>query len=249
MAGVTVRPHPTANKVIDTEVDIIQAAFAPLTLGVPGSFGLQDDAAFVPSPQTGLIVTQDQVIEGTHFLTSDPIDMVARRLVRRNLSDLIAKGGVPHAAFLSLAWPKSRPLSEILIFAEGLGDDLSQLCSHCPLLGGDTSLIEGPMVASLTMMGKPTTPSGQPVLRSGAQIGDILCVSGTIGDAWLGLQVRLGAIPVAGLEACVRVAMAPAPPKHELARLVGAYATASVDVSDGLLRDAGHIASMSGVRL
>jgi thiamine-monophosphate kinase len=230
-----------------SETDLIQSLFAPLARGHSGAFGLTDDVAYLAPSTLGQIVTQDQVIEGTHFLLSDPLDSVAKRLVRRNLSDLIAKGARPSAAFLSLAWPKSRSRDGIALFAAGLGQDLQDLCDNCPLMGGDTSTIEGPLVASLTMMGSPTATTGQPILRSGAKAGDILAVTGFIGDAWLGLQTRLGVLSTNGLEGCAAFAMAPYPPPLAFAPIVAAYANASLDVSDGLLGDGLQLARSSGL--
>jgi thiamine-monophosphate kinase len=240
------KPEANSNDRVSTETTLIQTLFAPLALGNASSYGLRDDVAYLAPSHEGLVVTQDQVIEGTHFLASDPVSMVARRLVRRNLSDLIAKGVAPSSAFLSLAWPKSRDNCEIAQFAAGLGDDLALLCGQCPLLGGDTSKIDGPLVASLTMMGRATAPNRQPILRSGAQTGDIIAITGTIGDAWLGLQVRLGLLEGAGLTQCVATAMAPKPPSLGLAPILASFANASLDVSDGLIADAGHMADCSG---
>jgi thiamine-monophosphate kinase len=240
------KPQANSSDRVSTETTLIQSLFAPLALGRAGSYGLRDDVAYLAPSQQGLVVTQDQVIEGTHFLASDPVEMVARRLVRRNLSDLIAKGAVPSAAFLSLAWPKSRSFDQMAQFAAGLGDDLAMLCGQCPLLGGDTSTIDGPLVASLTMMGRAAAHNGQPVLRSGAKTGDIIAITGTIGDAWLGLQVRLGLLDSEGLAQCVKTAMAPKPPPLALAPIIAKFANASLDVSDGLIADAGHMAECSG---
>jgi thiamine-monophosphate kinase len=240
------KPQDNPSNRVSTETALIQSLFAPLALGHAGSYGLRDDAAFIAPSGDGLVVTQDQVIEGTHFLASDPVEMVARRLVRRNLSDLIAKGAIPSAAFLSLAWPKARGFDQMAQFAAGLGDDLALLCGNCPLLGGDTSTIDGPLVASLTMMGRATASNGQPILRSGAQSGDIIATTGTIGDAWLGLQVRLGLLGGEGIAQCVETAMAPKPPPLALAAIIAKFANASLDVSDGLIADAGHMADCSG---
>jgi thiamine-monophosphate kinase len=228
-----------------SEADLIQSLFAPLSLGHSGSYGLQDDVAFLAPSQSGLIVTQDQIIEHTHFLPKDPLNMIARRLVRRNLSDMIAKGGMPIAAFLSLAWPRSRDRAGMAEFARGLGEDLAQLCGNCPLMGGDTSETHGHLVASLTMMGTPTAASGQPVLRSGAQVGDVVAVTGVIGDSWLGLSVRQGLLNRWGLEACREFSLAPCPPDLAVSELIGKYAHASIDVSDGLILDAWRIAAAS----
>jgi thiamine-monophosphate kinase len=231
------------------EFDLIAQLWAPLTLGAAGAFGLKDDVAQLSSAPFGHVVTCDQIIEGTHFLPSDPLDWVAKRLVRRNLSDLIAKGCKPVGAFLSVAWPKSRPYAHLADFAAGLGQDLAELCGACPLMGGDTSTTQGPLVASLTLMGVPLSKVGQPVLRSGAQAGDLIFLTGTIGDPFLGLQVRLGLMEGQGLESAVATALAPAPPPLTVAAIIAAHANASIDISDGLLADAGHVASASGLAL
>lgn len=232
-----------------SEDDFIQSIFAPLARGAAGSYGLQDDVAFVPAASKGLIITQDQIIEGTHFLADDPIEMIGRRLVRRNLSDLIAKGALPHAAFLSLAWPQSRERITMAEFARGVGDDLDQLCVGCPLMGGDTSTTSGPLVASMTMLGYPSAPNGQPILRKGAKVGDVLCVVGVIGDAWLGLQARLGLLSSSQYPLCSTFSLAPSPPHSDVAHVIGQYCHAALDVSDGLILDAMRMAIASGIAL
>lgn len=231
------------------EFDLIAQLWAPLTLGAPGAFGLKDDVAQLPGAPFGHVVTCDQIIENTHFLLCDPLDWVAKRLVRRNLSDLIAKGCKPVGAFLSVAWPKSRPYAHLTDFAAGLGQDLAQLCGACPLLGGDTSTTQGPLVASLTLIGAPLSAVGQPILRSGAQAGDLIFLTGTIGDPYLGLQVRLGLMDGQGLEGAVAIALAPSPPPLTVAEIIAAHAKASIDISDGLLADAGHIAGACSLAL
>ncbi len=231
------------------EFELIHRLWAPLTLGTPGAFGLKDDVAQLPPSAFGQIVTCDQVIEGTHFLPEDPLELVAKRLVRRNLSDLVAKGCTPIAAFLTLAWPKARPISQMADFAKGLGEDLTDLCDNCPIYGGDTSTSSGPLVASLFLIGEAVTASNAPILRSGARPGDALYVTGVIGDAYLGLQVRLGAQEPDGLEACRRFSMAPVPTALAMAEPIARYASASIDVSDGLLADAGHLVAQSKVAI
>lgn len=232
-----------------SEFDLIAQLWAPLARGAVGAFDLKDDVAQLPVSTHGLVVTCDQVIEGTHFLSSDSLDWVAKRLVRRNLSDLIAKGCKPIGAFLALAWPQGRPQAQVADFARGLGDDLAALCGNCPLLGGDTSSIEGPLVASLTLIGTPLALNARPVLRMGAQPGDEVFLTGTLGDAYLGLQVRLGHMEASQLTQAVQLALAPKPPPLATANLVATYAKASIDVSDGLLADAGHVALASNVSL
>ncbi|MCA3695254.1 thiamine-phosphate kinase [Aquidulcibacter sp.] len=231
------------------EFDLIAQLWAPLTLGAPGAFGLKDDVAQLSSAPFGHVVTCDQIIENTHFLPSDPLDWVAKRLVRRNLSDLIAKGCKPIGAFLSVAWPRSRPYAHLTDFAAGLGQDLAELCGACPLLGGDTSTTQGPLVASLTLIGAPLSVAGQPILRSGAQASDLIFLTGTIGDPYLGLQVRLGLMDGQGLEGAVAIALAPSPPPLAVAAIIATHAKASIDISDGLLADAGHVAAASGLAL
>lgn len=227
------------------EFDLIAQLWAPLSNGVPGAYGLKDDVAYLPSSSSGHVVTCDQVIEGTHFLSSDPLNWVSKRLVRRNLSDLIAKGCKPVGAFLTLAWPKSRPYAQVADFADGLGQDLSDLCGDCPLLGGDTSSTTGPLVASLTLIGRGLSVTGAPILRGGARSGDLVFLTGIIGDSYLGLQVRLGQMVGQGLAGAVAFAMAPAPPPLAVADVIATFAQASIDISDGLLADAGHVAEAS----
>ena len=232
-----------------SEFDLIAHLWAPLARGVAGAFDLKDDVAQLPVSPHGLVATCDQIIEGTHFLSSDSLDWVAKRLVRRNLSDLIAKGCKPIGALLALAWPKERPLAQVADFARGLGDDLAALCGNCPLLGGDTSATEGPLVASLTLIGTPLAPTAKPILRIGAQPGDGIFLTGTLGDAYLGLQVRLGQMDASQLTQAVQLALAPKPPPLATADLVATFAKASIDVSDGLLADASHIALASHLSL
>jgi thiamine-monophosphate kinase len=227
------------------EFELIHQLWAPLTLGAPGAFGLKDDVAQLPPSAFGQNVTCDQVIEGTHFLPDDPLDLVAKRLVRRNLSDLVAKGCRPLGAFLTLAWPRTRPISQMTDFAKGLGEDLTNLCGNCPLYGGDTSTSAGPLVATLFLVGEPLTASKRPVLRSGARPGDHVYVTGVIGDAYLGLQVRLGQENSNRLEVCQSFSMAPVPTALEMAGPIARFAHASIDVSDGLLADATHLVTNS----
>jgi len=231
------------------EFNLIERLWTPLARATPGAFGLRDDVAHIPGTPLGHVVTCDQVIEGTHFLPSDPMAWVAKRLVRRNLSDIIAKGCKPIGAFLTLAWPKNRSYAQLADFAEGLGQDLSDLTGACPLLGGDTSSTNGPLVASLILIGVPLSPSGLPILRSGARPEDLIFVTGTIGEAYLGLQVRLGLIDGKGLEGAVATAMAPAPPPLTVAPIIATHAHASIDISDGLLADAGHVGVSSQLSL
>ena len=229
------------------EFDLIRKHFAPLATS-PGADSLRDDVAEIGTLGGGtrLIATKDAISEGIHFLGADPIETVARKLVRVNVSDIIAKGARPDGALLALVWPKTRPADEIGAFARALGEDLALWGAH--LVGGDTTSTEGPLTLSLTLLGR-CGPRG-PVRRSGAQAGDDVWVTGVIGDGWLGLQAAKGAS--AGLNKDARDALVakyrvPQLPPLAVAELIAGLATASIDVSDGLVADATHIAEASGV--
>lgn len=226
------------------EFSLIRRYFAPLAT-TPGADGLRDDVAEI-SP--GLIATKDAIVEGVHFLPDDPLETVAQKLVRVNVSDIIAKGGKPDAALLALVWPKGRPHELLEGFARGLGKDLARWGAH--LVGGDTTSTDGPLTLTLTLTGK--VGARGPVRRSGATIGDDIWVTGTIGDSWLGLQAATGALGNLSAEArnlLVSRYRVPEPPRLAFADVVAAHAHASIDVSDGLVADAGHIAEASGVAL
>lgn len=167
------------------EFDVIRTLFAPLADSA-GARGLLDDAA-VFEAQGPVVVTTDTIVEGVHFLSNDPIETIALKALRVNVSDLVGKGAQPWGALLNLAWPKDRPAEEIARFASALGRDLGSF--GMSLFGGDTTSTSGPLVVSLTAFGRPLgarTPS-----RADAEVGDdIWLVGGEIGSAWLGLQLR-----------------------------------------------------------
>lgn len=219
------------------EFDWIERLLRPLTRGRPEALDLLDDAAVLPSrPGFDLVVTKDAMVAGVHFLPNDPPDLIARKLLRVNLSDLAAKGAEPYGCFLSIAWPTGTDWSFKEAFVQGLAQDGE--IYDLPLLGGDTVSTPGPLTLSATLMG--WVPAGEAVLRKGAAPGDILAVSGPIGDGWLGLgEAQMG---VEG-----RLAARYRLPEPRL-DLLGAtrIAKAAADVSDGLLADAGHIAKASG---
>jgi thiamine-monophosphate kinase len=226
------------------EFDLIRRYFVPLAHS-PGADGLRDDVAEI---QPGLIVTKDAIVEGVHFLPDDPISTVAQKLVRVNVSDIIAKGGKPDGALLALIWPKSRPDEQLGDFSRGLGKDLDRWGAH--LLGGDTTSTDGPLTLTLTLLGR--VGERGPVRRSGAKAGDDIWVTGTIGDGWLGLKAVTGGFGALSAEARNLLASRyrlPEPPRLPLADLVAVYATGSIDVSDGLVADAGHVAEASSVAL
>jgi thiamine-monophosphate kinase len=168
---------------------------------------------------------------------------LGQRLLRVNLSDLAAKGAVPYAALLAVAWPVSWTSQDRTAFATGLGEDLQRY--GVVLLGGDTVATPGPFQASLTLLGR--VPSGQMVRRGGGVPGQTLLVSGTIGDAWLGLQAARGDGDFPSDDRAWLAARYHQPePRTDLTDQVRTECAAAADVSDGLLADAGHIAVASG---
>jgi thiamine-monophosphate kinase len=222
----------------------IARLFRPLTGGAAGAFDLLDDAAVIPQrPGFDLVITKDAIVEGVHFPVGERPDLVAKKLVRVNLSDLAAKAAEPFGCFLAVAWPKGFGADEREAFARGLGEDLRVY--GVSLLGGDTVSTPGPFTASLTALG--WVPEGRMVRRAGAKAGDILAVSGTIGDGVLGLAAVRGEIddPEGYLASRYRLPT----PRLDLRAILAGQASAAADVSDGLIADAGHIAEVSGVRL
>jgi thiamine-monophosphate kinase len=226
------------------EFSEIARLFRPLTGGAAGAFDLLDDAAVVPQrPGFDLVITKDAIVEGVHFPVGERPELIARKLLRVNLSDLAAKAAEPFACFLAVAWPNDFATAEREAFASGLGEDLKAF--GVALLGGDTVSTPGPFAASLTALG--WVPDGRMVRRAGAKVGDVLAVSGTIGDGALGLMAVRGEVedPDGWLAGRYRLPT----PRVDLREQLSTRATAAADVSDGLVADAGHIAKASGVGL
>ncbi len=232
----------------EDEFETIARLLRPLARA-PEAFGLADDAAAIPSrPGEDLIVSKDVLVAGVHFLEGDPLDLVARKLLRANLSDLAAKAAEPYGYFLAVAWPSGTGWDERERLAAGLGRD--QELFGLALLGGDTVSTPGPMMLSATILG--WTPAGAMVRRSAARPGDRVLVSGTIGDGWLGLRAARGELDgVLGPEAAEWLAgrYRLPEPRLELRDSLRAWAGGAADVSDGLVADAAHIAAASGVQL
>ena len=217
------------------EHDLIAGVFARFA-AQEGAFDLRDDAARLD----GWTITVDQIIEGVHFRTEDPIETIARKLVRRNVSDLIAKGAQPRHGLLSLAWPETRPVVQLEAFGTALGEDLAGYGAD--LLGGDTAKSPEHLSASLTLIGH--APRFVP--RAGLTLGEPVFVTGVIGDAGLGLiaaQGGLEALSAAHRQALIAAYQTPAPPPAAFSGLIQRYANASIDVSDGLLLDASRLSS------
>jgi thiamine-monophosphate kinase len=241
-----VAARQTADPDAEGEFERIRRYFAPLA--GPGGLGLTDDAALVDC-RAGcrLVMTADAIVAGVHFLPDDPPDLVAKKLLRVNLSDLAAMGAKPLSYLLTTALPAALGASWVAEFARGLGED--QRLYGVSLLGGDSVSTPGPPVLSLTAIGEVAI--GGEIRRSGACAGDQVWVSGTIGDAFLGLKVLRGDDGLLGLGLSFAEALAARyrlpEPRTELGpRLVG-LASAMIDVSDGLVADLGHICETSHV--
>ena len=226
------------------EFERIRRFFAPLA--GPGGLGLVDDAALIDCASgKRLVVTADAIVSGVHYLADDPPDLVARKLLRVNLSDLAAMGARPLHYVLTTALPAEVGPEWLAGFAEGLAEDQHRY--GIDLLGGDSVGTRGPAVLSLTAIGE--VAAGQEIRRSGAQPGDLVWVTGTIGDAFLGLDLLRGAysdLAPEHREYLVRRFRLPEPGTELGPRLCGT-ARAMIDVSDGLLADLGHICETSRV--
>jgi thiamine-monophosphate kinase len=221
-----------------SEFDLIAKLFAPLSKTAPGAFDLTDDAAVI-APRAGheLVVTTDALVAGVHFREHDPPGIVAKKALRVNLSDLAAKGAQPLGYLLAISFPKNIDASWLESFARGLGEDQKRF--GIALFGGDTTATPGPLTLAITAFGE--VPEGTLLRRNGAKAGDLVFVSGTVGDAGAGLKsTKAGYLADRYLLPEPRLA---------LGRLLHGTASASLDVSDGLLADLGHIAQTSGVKI
>jgi thiamine-monophosphate kinase len=209
--------------------------------------GLSDDVAVLPSrPGHDLVLTKDALVEGVHFLAGDPLDTVAQKLLRVNLSDLAAKGADPFGYLLACAWSARCGWSEREAFVLGLARDQSAF--NVMLLGGDTVSTPGPVSFSATMLG--WAPKGSVVGRGGARAGDRVFVTGRIGDGYLGLLAATGKLRLdpQRLDTLIEHYRRPQP-QLAFSNTIREFATASVDVSDGLVADLGHIAATSAARI
>jgi len=228
---------------------LIARFFRPLATA-PGAFRLIDDAAALsPPPGCDIVLTTDGVIAGVHFFPDDPPDMISRKALRMNLSDLAAKGARPLGFLMSVALPEGFGEAWLSGFTAGLAEDAAHF--GCPLYGGDTDRTPGP--TSVTIFAFGAVPQGKMVHRSTARPGDRIVASGTIGDAAIGLKLRRERalarrwrLSDAAADALVARYLLPQP-RNALADAILQYASAAIDISDGLAGDIAKLARASSV--
>lgn len=227
------------------EFEIIRRFFAPLAGGAPGALGLTDDAAILEVPPGhALVVTSDALVAGVHFLESDTAADVAAKALRVNLSDLASMGAEPLGYTLALALTAAIDAAWLESFVASLAADQKEF--GIQLIGGDTVATPGPLTLCITAFGR--VRQGAELRRSGARTGDAVFVTGTIGDAALGLiDLQKGIPGLADADRAALIARYRRPtPRVTCGRHLVGVARAAIDVSDGLLADLGHICETSG---
>lgn len=225
---------------------IIDKYLRPLAKGYGGALDLRDDAALLTVPPgEELVVTKDLILEGVHFIGNESPRLIAQKALRVNLSDLAAKGAIPFAYALGLALPDGIDEKWMAQFAAGLADDQKEF--GITLMGGDTTRSRGGLAISVTAFG--LVQPGKMIRRSGAKEGDLIYVTGTIGDAAIGLKVAQGKLEIkdAGVKNRYLSRYLLPIPRLKLFQNFGNFVTSAMDVSDGLLIDLGKLAGSSGL--
>jgi len=228
------------------EFEFIHSYLKPLAKSYSGALDLADDAAILSLPDGHeFVVTTDALTAGVHFFPDDPADLIAQKSLRVNLSDLASMGADPVCYSLALILPHETNESWLELFCDGLARDQAAFGIH--LSGGDTTSTKGPLSIVVTAFG--TVPSGQALKRSSARAGDDIWVSGTIGDALVGLKkIKENQPLTVDLSSDPSVQRYWLPnPKVKIARQLRGIATSAIDVSDGLVADLNHVCAASNV--
>lgn len=229
------------------EFELIRRYFAPLAAQASGALGLQDDVCTIlPAPGEELVLTVDALTAGVHFLPDDPPDLIARKMLRVNLSDLAGKGARPLGYLMTTAFDPAVDEAWVARFCQGLAQDQAEF--GLALLGGDTTATPGPLSLTATLIG--TVPAGRALRRNGARPGDRILVTGTIGDGYFGLGAsrnELGHLSFEHLDFLTRRYRLPEPRVAFGRALVEqGLGRAGMDVSDGLVADLRHMCEASG---
>ena len=204
--------------------------------------GVGDDAAILEIPPHQQLVTSiDTFISGVHFPENTPVEAIGHKALAVNLSDLAAMGATPHWFTLALTLPDINPewLSEFSLGLKTLAQEY-----NCFLVGGDTT--RGSLSITIQVMG--VVDKGKALMRSGAKVGDSLYVTGTLGDAAIGLKTIQTdfAIQKEHRDHCQQHLNKPIPRLKESA-IIRQFASSCIDISDGFLQDLGHILKASNV--
>ena len=227
-----------------SEFSLIYRYFSALGRGAGVDLSVGDDCAILQvSPGERLATSVDTMVEGVHFPADSFPEDIAYRAVSAAASDLAAMGASPLGMTLALTLPAVDELW-LQAFSQGLAEAVSGY--NLPLVGGDTT--RGPLAITVQVLG--TLPLEQALLRGGAEVGDQVCVSGTLGDAAAALAFLSDQASFGPEHAGYLLDRFNRPTARiELGQLLLGSATAAIDISDGLLADAGHIAAASGVQI